>query len=83
MVERVKNKRRRGYTRVSSKHQITIPVAVLAKAGVQAGDELQVENLDNGDIVLRRALSALERYSGSLTGVWPPGALDELRSEWD
>lgn len=83
MGDRVKSKRRRGYTRVSSKHQITIPVAVLARAGLQAGDELQVENLDNGDIVLRRALSALERYAGSLTGVWPPGALEELRSEWD
>lgn len=83
MVDRVKSKRRRGFTRVSPKHQVTIPVDVLAKAGLQAGDELRVENLDTGDIVLRRAVNAIERYAGSLPGVWPPGALEELRSEWD
>ncbi len=83
MVERVKTRRRRGYTRVSPKHQVTIPVDVLAKAGLRAGDELRVENLDDGDIVLRRAVSAIERYAGSMPGVWPPGALEELRSEWD
>lgn len=82
MVERVKPRRRRGYTRVSPKHQVTIPVDVMAKAGLQAGDELRVENLATGDIVLRRAVSALERYAGSMPNVWPPGALEELRSEW-
>lgn len=83
MVEQVKPRRRRGYTRVSPKHQVTIPVDVMAKAGLQAGDELRVENLATGDIVLRRAVSALERYAGSMPDVWPPGALEELRSEWD
>lgn len=83
MVEGVKHKRRRGYTRVSPKHQVTIPVDVLARAGLQAGDELRVENLESGDIVLKRSVSAIERYAGSLPGVWPPGALEELRSEWD
>ncbi|MBA2719872.1 MAG: AbrB/MazE/SpoVT family DNA-binding domain-containing protein [Chloroflexi bacterium] len=68
---------------MSPKHQVTIPVDVLARAGLQAGDELRVENLDSGDIVLRRALSAIERYAGTMPGVWPLGALEELRSEWD
>ena len=83
MGERVKKQRRRGYTRVSPKHQVTIPTEVLTKAGLRPGDELLVENLDGGDIVLRRSLSALDEFAGSLTGVWPPGALDALRDEWD
>lgn len=68
---------------MSPKHQVTIPVDVMARAGLQAGDELRVENLATGDIVLRRAVSAIERYAGSMPNVWPPGALEELRSEWD
>jgi len=31
---------------------------------------------------LRRAEDPIERHAGALTGVWGPGALDELRDEW-
>ena len=37
MTGRAKN-RRRGYTRVSAKHQVTIPVAALRDAGIRIGD---------------------------------------------
>jgi hypothetical protein len=34
-------------------------------------------------VVLSRAESATERHAATLTGVFPAGALDELRDEWD
>ena len=43
MSERVKPKRRRGYTRVSPKHQVTIPVDALREGGVRVGDQLKVD----------------------------------------
>lgn len=81
-------KRRRGYTRVSPKHQVTIPATVLAEAGLAIGDELRVER--DGDRVIlvptlgltERRLAAIEETAGSLTGMYPPGYLDDLRDEW-
>ena len=82
-------KRRRGYTRLSRKNQVTIPVAVLAQVGIDPGDELKVE-VDGGRIVLEPALSlaerrreALGRFAGKYTGLYPPGYLEELRDEWE
>ena len=84
MADRVKRQgRRRGYTRVSGKNQVTLPVEALAKAGVRPGDSLAVEARPNGEIVLRREIDPLERYYGSMTGMFPPNYLRDLRDEWD
>jgi bifunctional DNA-binding transcriptional regulator/antitoxin component of YhaV-PrlF toxin-antitoxin module len=83
MDRRAKVKRRRGFTRVSPRHQVTIPVEVLAIAGVQIGEPLRVEARANGEIVLTRAQDPLERYAGSLTGLYPLDELVQLRGEWD
>lgn len=83
MNDRVKPRRRRGYTRVSSKNQATIPIEALAEAGLRPGDELKVEAEGAGRIVLVRTGNPLLRYAGALSGVYPPGHLEELRSEWE
>jgi bifunctional DNA-binding transcriptional regulator/antitoxin component of YhaV-PrlF toxin-antitoxin module len=75
-------KRQRGTTRISAQHQVTIPVDALARAGLRAGDRLRAEPRGPGEILLVREEDALDRYAGSLTGVYPDGYLEELRGEW-
>jgi bifunctional DNA-binding transcriptional regulator/antitoxin component of YhaV-PrlF toxin-antitoxin module len=71
-------------TRLSRKHQATIPVAVLAEAGMQAGERLRVEALGPGRIVLTRAEDSFEDLLGALgDDVYPAGYLEELRGEWE
>lgn len=84
MEPKVKNTpKRRSMTRISSKHQVTIPRDAFHDAGLQPGDRLQAEARGPGRIVLVRAESATVRYAGVLDGVYRPGELDELRDEWD
>ncbi len=81
-------KRRRGYTRLSSKRQVTIPLGALEQVGLEPGDELRVEVDRAGRIVLTAAAPgaarrrAIAETAGSLTGVYEPGGLDRLRDEW-
>lgn len=81
MTARVKH-RRRGYTRVSAKHQVTIPVATLRDAGIRTGDTLRAEVRGPGEVVLIRDEDPLDRFAGALTGVYEPGEVDGLRGEW-
>jgi bifunctional DNA-binding transcriptional regulator/antitoxin component of YhaV-PrlF toxin-antitoxin module len=85
MNDEVKRPRRRpGITRLSRKHQATIPVAVLAEAGVVAGEQLRVEALGPGRIILTRAEDRLEDLFGALgADDYPEGYLRELRAEWE
>lgn len=88
MNKRVKIPRRRGFTRVSSKRQVTIPKNALEATGLGPGDELKVDVDEAGRIVLSPAGSlidrrqAIERTSGSLAGVYHPGGLEQIRDEW-
>lgn len=75
--------RRRGASRVSAKHQVTIPVDALQDAGLQAGDRLVAHADGPGRIVFEREVDVLAELAGSLTGVYEPDELDRLRDEWD
>jgi bifunctional DNA-binding transcriptional regulator/antitoxin component of YhaV-PrlF toxin-antitoxin module len=83
MKPRVKEHRRRGYTRVSAKHQVTLPVDALHQAGIQTGDRLRAEVRGPGAVLLVRDVDPVEQFSGALTDVYPAASLDELRDEWD
>jgi bifunctional DNA-binding transcriptional regulator/antitoxin component of YhaV-PrlF toxin-antitoxin module len=82
MAEEVKHNRRRGRTRISGKHQVTLPVDALAGAGLKVGDRLRADVSGPGQITLIREDDPLERFAGALTGVYPEGYLDDLRREW-
>lgn len=83
-MREVKRKpRRKGFTRVSRKNQVTIPVDALARAGMRPGDTLVVEARASGEIILRREEDPLDRYIGAFDGLYPPGYLDELRDGWE
>lgn len=89
MATPVKKTRRRGYTRLSPKNQVTVPADVVDRTGLHPGDELKVDVDEDGRIVLTpvsdalaRKRRALEELIGSTPGVYEPGYLDKLRSEW-
>ncbi|MCO5316235.1 MAG: AbrB/MazE/SpoVT family DNA-binding domain-containing protein [Solirubrobacterales bacterium] len=75
--------RPRDRTRVSSKHQVTIPSGAFRTAGLEAGDTLRVEAQGAGQIVLTRVDELADRYSGCLdTGGGLRAQRDRLRREW-
>lgn len=82
MSEKVKVPRRKGVTRLSSKNQATIPVAVLREAGFGPGDAVRIEVGGPGEIKLLRVADRVERFAGSVPGAYPKGLLKKLRSEW-
>ncbi len=80
-MKKVRN-RRRGFTRISAKHQATIPVQALREAGLRPGDEMRVTAEGRGRLVLERDVNVIERHAGALPGVYKRGELDRLRDEW-
>lgn len=69
-------------TRISAKNQATLPVDILRRAGLRAGDEVRVSAEGTGRIILERAAQALHGWAGCLTGVYPKRYLADLRREW-
>jgi AbrB family looped-hinge helix DNA binding protein len=75
--------RQRNQTKVSSKHQVTIPASAFRGAGLEPGDTLKVEATGAGRIVLTRLDELLDRYSGCLdTNGNLRGQVEGLRGEW-
>lgn len=51
--------------RISTKNQITIPVAALAEAGLHAGERVTIEPAGDGELRIRRSTATFEDAFGS------------------
>jgi len=67
--------------RISTKNQITIPVAALEEVGLQAGEQVTIEPVGDGELRIRRSTGSFEEAFGALTGVYPAHYLALLDSE--
>jgi antitoxin component of MazEF toxin-antitoxin module len=66
---RVTRKGRTNSSRLSSKHQVTIPVDVMREAGFKVGDELVFKVEDNQVVVSKKRVDLLE-WIASLNGLY-------------
>jgi bifunctional DNA-binding transcriptional regulator/antitoxin component of YhaV-PrlF toxin-antitoxin module len=66
--------------RISSKHQVTLPVESLKRAGLKAGDEVAIEAEASDRIVVRRARRDIDRALGVFDGLYEPDYLERLRA---
>lgn len=67
--------------KISSKHQVTLPVAALERAGLKRGDEVAIEAEGLDRIVVRRVARNAEASLGVFDGLYEAGYLDRLRAE--
>jgi len=68
-------------SRISSKHQVTLPVESLKAAGLRPGDEVVIEAEGEDRIVVHRAAPDLPHALGVFDGLYEAGYLEKLRSE--
>ena len=67
--------------RISTKNQITIPVAVLEEVGLRAGEQVTIEPSGDGELRVRQSVGTVEDAFGALTGTYPAGYLAQLDAE--
>jgi AbrB family looped-hinge helix DNA binding protein len=67
--------------KISTKNQITIPIAALHEAGLHAGEAVTIEPAGDGELHVRRAALTFDDAFGVLTGTYPSGYLDQLDAE--
>jgi bifunctional DNA-binding transcriptional regulator/antitoxin component of YhaV-PrlF toxin-antitoxin module len=67
--------------RISTKHQVTVPVTTLEEAGLRAGDQVVIEALGEGEVRIRRGALTFESAFGALTGAYPPDYLEQLDAQ--
>lgn len=73
-----------GRSRVSGKHQITIPVGALREAGLREGDVVQVRAQGPGRVLVARMDDLVDEHAGVLRSGGRLGeAVRRLRAEWD
>lgn len=68
---------------ISSKHQLTLPVEVMRAAGFAPGDDVQVVSPAPGRIEIVQTDALIDKYAGSMPGVYGEHYLRELRGEWE
>jgi len=73
-----------GRSRVSGKHQITIPIRAFSEAGLREGDVVQVKAQGRGRVLIARMDDLIDEYAGCLsTGGELGRTVRGLRQEWD
>lgn len=78
------NRRTAGRSRVSGKHQVTIPIGAFKEAGLREGDVVQIEAQGRGRVLIARVDDLLDEYAGCLrTGGELGRTVRGLREEWD
>jgi bifunctional DNA-binding transcriptional regulator/antitoxin component of YhaV-PrlF toxin-antitoxin module len=76
--------RRAGRSRVSGKHQITIPIGAFSEAGLREGDVVQVRAEGPGRVLVARMDDLVDEFAGALsTGGKLGRVVRGLRQEWD
>jgi bifunctional DNA-binding transcriptional regulator/antitoxin component of YhaV-PrlF toxin-antitoxin module len=77
-------RRSAGRSRISSKHQITIPLPAFNEAGLREGDIVQVKAQGPGRVVITRINDLLDEYAGCLhTGGELGRSVRGQRQQWD
>jgi len=66
--------------KISRKHQVTLPVESLERAGLVAGDEVAIEAEGPDRIVVRRMMKDPAKALGVFDGLYEPGYLERLRA---
>ncbi|AXK34159.1 AbrB/MazE/SpoVT family DNA-binding domain-containing protein [Streptomyces armeniacus] len=69
-------------TKVTSKNQVTLPVAALRAAHLGIGDELRVEVQGDGRLVLIRDVDPVEQVVGAFAGLSAAADLEQERDAW-
>lgn len=83
-VKKPKARRRAGRSRISGKHQVTIPIGAFTEAGLREGDVVQIRAEGPGRLVIARMDDLLDEYVGALsTGGELGRTVRRLRQEWD
>lgn len=70
---------------VSNKYQIVIPKKLRQQLGIKPGQKLHIERLGSDSLKVTTK-SALDKYVGSVQGVWgddPAKTIRKQRDEWD
>ena len=81
-MKKVKDTHKRT-TRISAKHQITIPVDTMRAAGLAVGERVSATCDGVGRVILEREKDVLAEFAGALSGVYARDGLDRLRDEWE
>lgn len=66
--------------RISSKHQVTLPVESLERAGMRPGDEVSIEADGPDRIVVTRIARSPADALGVFDGLYEPDYLEKLRA---
>jgi bifunctional DNA-binding transcriptional regulator/antitoxin component of YhaV-PrlF toxin-antitoxin module len=70
-------------TKISQKHQVTIPIDAMRIAGLEVGERVIARADGPGRVVLEREEDVISSFSGSMTGIFEREMLERLRNEWD